>query len=169
MTAVGEYQVSLLGVILTVFGVLLACISSITANRFVEEPLALSPLELLLHLSPLAVMQCLGYAALAGELTTLRRFCQLRGGFTWSFGLAIFANALVAFALNYVPIRSDQSISVRAIKARGAVKHALTIIFGVVLFDAPLGMINGAGICMAIVGAAWFSKVETAKDETPGE
>lgn len=160
LATAGDYQASLLGVLLTLLGVLLACIKTIASNRLMTGPLSLSPLEILLRLSPLAAMQCMAYAYLTGELHTLRKFKQLDGGFSWSLILAILVNACMAFALNIVSFQTNRLVGALAVTVCGNVKQALTILVGIVLFSVPVGIVNALGMGMTVLGAAWFSKVE---------
>jgi hypothetical protein len=160
LATAGDYQASLLGVLLTLLGVLLACIKTIATNRLMTGPLSLSAMELLLRLSPIAAIQCMAYAYLTGELHTLRRFQQLEGGFSWSFTAAILVNACMAFALNIVSFKTNKMVGALAVTVCGNVKQALTIAVGIVLFSVPVGLLNAVGMGVTVLGAAWFSKVE---------
>jgi hypothetical protein len=160
LATAGDYQASLLGVLLTLLGVLLACIKTIATNRLMTGPLSLSAVELLLRLSPLAAIQCMAYAYLTGELHTLRHFQQLEGGFSSSFTIAILANACMAFALNIVSFQTNKMVGALAVTVCGNVKQAMTIAVGIVLFSVPVGLLNAVGMGVTVLGAAWFSKVE---------
>jgi hypothetical protein len=156
----GDYQASLLGVLLTILGVLLACIKTVATNRLMTGPLNLSAMELLLRLSPLAAIQCMAWAYFMGELESLRVFSQLEGGFSFSFTLLILANALMAFALNVVSFQTNKIVGALAVTVCGNVKQALTILLGILLFSVPVGVMSAVGMVVTMVGAAWFSKVE---------
>jgi hypothetical protein len=160
LATAGDYQASLLGVLLTLLGVLLACIKTVATNRLMTGPLSLSPVELLLRLSPLAAIQCMGYAYLTGELHTLRTFNQREGGFSSAFTIAILINACMAFALNIVSFQTNKMVGALAVTVCGNVKQALTILVGIVLFSVPVGLVNAVGMGITVLGAAWFSKVE---------
>ena len=156
----GDYEASFIGVLLTILGVLLACIKTIATNRLMTGPLSLSAMELLLRLSPLAAIQCMAYAYMTGELQSLRRFNQLGNGFSWSFTIAILANACMAFALNIVSFQTNKIIGALAVTVCGNVKQAVTILLGIILFSVPVGIMNATGMAITVAGAAWFSKVE---------
>jgi hypothetical protein len=160
LATAGDYQASLLGILLTILGVLLACIKTVATNRLMTGPLSLSPLELLLRLSPLAAIQCMAYAYLTGELPTLRKFNQLEGRFSAGFTLEILINACMAFALNVVSFQTNKMVGALAVTVCGNVKQALTILMGIVLFSVPVGIVNAVGMGITVLGAAWFSKVE---------
>lgn len=160
LATAGDYQASIFGVVLTLLGVLLACIKTVATNRLMTGPLNLSAMELLLRLSPLAAIQCMGWAYFMGELESLRVFHQLEGGFSGSFALLILANALMAFALNVVSFQTNRIVGALAVTVCGNVKQALTILLGIVLFSVPISLMNAIGMVITMVGAAWFSKVE---------
>jgi hypothetical protein len=153
LATAGDYQASLLGVLLALLGVLLACIKTVATNCLMTGPLSLSPLELLLRLFPLAAIQCMGYAYLTGELHTLCRFNQREGGFSSAFTTVILSNACMAFALNIVSFQTNKMVGALVVTVRGNVKQALMILVGIVVFSVPVGMVNAAGM-------GWFSKVE---------
>jgi hypothetical protein len=160
LATAGDYQAALLGILLAILGVFLACIKTIATNRLMTGPLKLSAMELLLRLSPLAAIQCMAWAYCMGELESLRKFSQLEGGFSFSFTLLILANALMAFALNIVSFQTNKIVGALAVTVCGNVKQALTILLGIVLFSVPVGLINAIGMGITMIGAAWFSKVE---------
>ena len=160
LATAGDYQASLLGILLTILGVFLACIKTVATNRLMTGPLSLSPIELLLRLSPLAAIQCMAYAYVTGELHTLRRFSQLEGGFSSGFTVAILINACMAFALNIISFQTNKIVGALAVTVCGNVKQALTILMGIVLFSVPVGLVNAIGMGVTVLGAAWFSKVE---------
>jgi hypothetical protein len=160
LATAGDYQASMLGILLTILGVLLACIKTVATNCLMTGPLSLSPLELLLRLSPLAAIQCMAYAYLTGELHTLRKFNQLEGGFSAGLTLAILTNACMAFALNVVSFQTNKMVGALAVTVCENVKQALTILMGTLLFSVPVGLVNAIGMGVTVLGAAWFSKVE---------
>jgi hypothetical protein len=42
----------------------------------------------------------------------------------------------------------------------GNVKQCLTVLLGIVLFNVQIGLTNGAGMVVALAGAAWYSSLE---------
>jgi len=159
LATVGDYQASLLGFLLTLTGVLLACIKTVATNRLMTGPLNLSAMELLLRLSPLAAIQCMAWAYFMGELESVRIF-RHEGGFSWLFTLLILANALMAFALNVVSFQTNKIVGALAVTVCGNVKQALTILLGIVMFSVPVGPMNALGMVVTMLAASWFSKVE---------
>ena len=57
----GDYYFTMIGFLLTALGVVLAAIKTVATNRLMTGSLALSAMEVLFRMSPLAATQCLFY------------------------------------------------------------------------------------------------------------
>jgi len=120
--------------------------------------LALSPLETLLRMSPLAFMQALLCALLSGELTN---FCKANpDGPSGMLMLALAGNGLLAFLLNVSSFSTNKVAGALTMTVCGNVKQCLTVLLGIVLFGVKVGFLNGMGMLVALGGAAWYSAVE---------
>jgi uncharacterized membrane protein len=139
--------------------VILASVKTVATNRLMTGSLKLSALEVLLRMSPLAAMQCVGYAIATGEAKQFRD-AYISGQFSTSFGGYVLINALMAFLLNIVGFQANKMAGALTITVCGNVKQALTILFGIVLFHVQVGVVNGVGMLITIAGAVWYSKVE---------
>lgn len=155
----GDYHFSMLGFTLTLLGVVLASVKTVATNRLMTGSLKLSAMEVLFRMSPLAAIQCLVYAAGSGELSKFQ-VSTSEGVFTTGLLLAIVANAAMAFGLNLVSFQTNKVAGALTISVTGNVKQCLTIILGIVLFNVRIALLNGAGIFIAVLGAAYYSKVE---------
>jgi hypothetical protein len=156
---VGDYDFTTLGFAMTLAGVLLAAIKTITTNRLMTGSLALSALELLARMSPLAAAQCLFYAAMSGELRVVQETIQ-SGECGHMVVFIIAVNAFMAFMLNMVSFQANKLSGALTMSICGNVKQILTIALGIVLFGVRLTMLNGLGIVIAACGAAYYSSVE---------
>lgn len=122
-------------------------------------PLALSPLESLMRMSPLACIQALICAFVSGEMD------RITDGFT-SFSpdpymtWALIGNGALAFALNLASFSTNRKTGALTMTVCGNVKQSLTVLLGITLFDVKVGLANGVGMLIALVGAAWYSSVE---------
>ena len=161
LTTIADYEATPLGFILTALGVILAAVKSIATNRLMTGSLALSPLELLARMSPLAAAQCLFYAYMSGELSKLGGFVA-SGECGTSMMVAVTINACAAFALNAVSFSTNKLAGALTMAVCGNVKQCLTIVLGVALFHVSLSPVNIVGMVMAAGGAFWYSKVELA-------
>jgi len=159
LATVGNYYCTAPGFALTLLGVILAAVKTVATNRLMTFSLSLSAMELLLRMSPLAALQCLIYAFLTDEAKQFH-LAYTSGQSLGSLGLALMANALIAFALNIVSFQANKVAGALSITVAGNVKQALTIALGIVLFDVQTGLMNAVGMAVTLVGAAWYSKIE---------
>jgi len=164
LATAGDYYFTLLGFLLTVLGTILAAIKTVLTNtmqKSLSSPL--HPLDLLLRMSPLAFVQCLFYATLLGETNELLAFVNhlpLHEQIKLVNKLAV--NGVVAFALNYVSFTANRKTSPLTMTVAANLKQCLLIILGIWVFRLHVGYLNGVGICIALLGGAWYAKVELA-------
>lgn len=159
LATAGDYYCTLMGFLLTALGVVLASVKTVATNRLMTGSLALSAMEVLLRMSPLAAIQCVVYATITGEVSRFRQ-AYSEGQFSNSFGLALLANAVIAFALNLVSFQTNKVAGALTMTVCANVKQALTIALGIVLFHLQVGPLNAVGTVITMVGAVWYSKVE---------
>ncbi|KAK6396778.1 hypothetical protein LTR65_008676 [Meristemomyces frigidus] len=157
MATVGDYYFTVLGFGLTLLGVLLAAVKTVASNRMMTGSLALAPLEILYRMSPLAAVQCLGYAAASGELSQLRT-AYTDGVFQDGFLIALVVNAVMAFCLNVVSFQTNKVAGALTISVCGNVKQCLTILLGIILFNVHVSALNGIGMLITVGGAAWYRR-----------
>ncbi|KUJ12753.1 TPT-domain-containing protein [Mollisia scopiformis] len=173
----GDYYFTMIGFILTLLGVVLAAVKTVVTNRIMTGPLALSPLEILFRMSPLAFIQALTYSHLSGELASFSD-C-----FTSSLPLipistssstanptlplpsqnlllALLGNGLLAFILNISSFSTNKNTGALTMTVCGNVKQCLTIALGIVIFGVQVSVLNGVGMAVTLGGAAWYSFVE---------
>jgi len=155
----GDYYFTLMGFALTLLGVFLAAIKTVATNRLMTGSLALSAMEVLFRMSPLAAIQCLFYAAASGELGSLR-IAISEGIFDSSFVFALICNGAMAFALNIVSFQTNKVAGALTVSVCGNLKQTLTILLGIFLFAVRVTPLNGVGMLVTVVGAGWYSKVE---------
>ena len=159
LATAGDYYATLSGFTLTLLGVLLSAAKTVATNRLMTGSLSLSAMEVLLRMSPLATIQCVVYAFLTGEVDRFRH-AYAEGQFSNSFGTALVANAVIAFALNITSFQTNKVSGALTMTVCGNVKQVLTIALGIVLFNVQVGVLNAVGTVVTIVGAIWYSKVE---------
>jgi len=121
--------------------------------------LKLPALEILLRMSPLAALQSILYAHLAGETAGLRATVAA-GGISNGMWLALLGNGFIAFVLNISSFQTNKLAGALTITVAANLKQTLTILLGIVLFNVRVGMLNGVGMVITLIGAAWYSKVE---------
>jgi len=120
--------------------------------------LALSPLETLLRMSPLAFVQAIVCAMLSGELSEFRR--NNPEGPSRMMLLALAGNGFLAFMLNVSSFSTNKVAGALTMTVCGNIKQCLTVLLGIVLFGVKVGFLNGLGMAVALCGAGWYSMVE---------
>lgn len=103
------------GLFATLAGAILASVKTIVTNKLQAGNFKFHPLELLYHMSPLAFIQCMFWAAGTGEVKRLYQDVT-SGSFGGSLSppsalLALIANGAIAFGLNYVSFTANGKTS----------------------------------------------------------
>lgn len=155
----GDYYFTMIGFLLTLLGVFFAAVKTVATNRLMTGSLALSAMEVLFRMSPLAAVQCLFYAYAGGEFAVLNE-AVANGVFDKTFLFSIFCNGVMAFSLNIVSFQTNKVAGALTVSVCGNLKQCLTILLGIVLFDVTVTMLNGIGMVITVLGAAYYSKVE---------
>jgi hypothetical protein len=164
LATAGDYYFTVLGFLLTVLGTVLAAIKTVLTNtmqKSLSSPL--HPLDLLLRMSPLAFVQCLLYATLLGEANELLGFVRhLPPHERSKLVCKLVVNGAIAFALNYVSFTANRKTSPLTMTVAANLKQCLSIMFGIWVFRLHVGCLNGVGMAVALMGGAWYAKVELA-------
>ena len=155
----GDYYFTIAGCIFTFTGVVLSAIKAVASNRLMTGGLALPALEILLRMSPLAALQSFLYAMFTGELASFMAWAQ-GGNLTPLYGLALLGNGILAFSVNVSSFYTNKLAGALTVTVCANVKQCLTVLLGVVLFNVRVGLLNGFGMLVTMVGAAIYSKVE---------
>ncbi|KAJ5193870.1 Drug/metabolite transporter [Penicillium cf. griseofulvum] len=172
MTVVGEYHYSALGLFITVFGVILAAVKTVTTNRLMTGSLALPSMELLFRMSPLAAVQSFMLAVIVGELPAFADSMSQRAAESSrlaTVGTVVFllGNGLLAFFLNVSSFQTNKLAGALTISVCGNLKQAVTLAIGIFVFkDFTVDIINGIGILLVLAGCAFFSKAELDSKRT---
>lgn len=155
----GDYYFTGIGFTLTLFGVVLSALKTVMSNRIMTGSLALPALEILLRMSPLAALQSLLYAVATGEASAFLAWVA-EGNLTPSYSSALLGNGLLAFLLNVSSFQTNKLAGALTMTVCANLKQCLTVLLGILLFDVTVGVWNGAGMLVTLVGAGIYSKVE---------
>jgi hypothetical protein len=122
----------------------------------------LHPLDLLLRMSPLACLQSLFCAFVVGESQSLITYLlSLSIQSLTSLVIKLSVNGMLAFGLNYVSFTANKKSSPLTMTVAANLKQCLSILLGVRVFNLQVGLMNGLGIVIALVGGAWYGTVES--------
>ena len=131
-------------------------------------PLALSPLEILFRMSPLAFLQAFLYSYLSGELSAFTASLKTQELTptiilplpTLNLALALAGNGLLAFVLNISSFSTNKNAGALTMTVCGNVKQSLTVLLGILIFGVRVSGLNGLGMLITLAGAGWYSVVE---------
>ncbi|KAJ1896710.1 hypothetical protein LPJ66_003827 [Kickxella alabastrina] len=155
----GDYgSTRVLGLVLTLAGTVLAAVKTVVTNGLLVGDLGLDlePLDLLYHLSPLALAQTTLWGLFSGELGD-----ALRMEYPSLIGLLVTlaVNGAVAFVLNIVSFTASRGTSALAMTVAGNVKVVLTVVLGCLLFGVSLSLISVVGMVVTLAGGIAYSAV----------
>lgn len=160
LATLGDYYFTMYGFLLTFLGVALAATKSVAMNRMMTGTLKLSPLDLLYRMSPLAAIQSFMVAFANGELRMAQEAYGSDSAFTSHFLVILGVNAIMAFSLNWISFETNKVAGALTISVCANLKQVLTILLGIVLFRVQVLPLQGVGMVIAVLGAAWYSKAE---------
>eukprot|EP00056_Hartaetosiga_gracilis_P010293 m.151151 g.151151 ORF g.151151 m.151151 type:complete len:356 (-) comp13291_c3_seq1:3341-4408(-) len=151
----GEVDYTLLGLVVTLLGTFLAAFKGVLTNRFMVGSLKLHPFDLLQYMSFYASIQMWIFLASDGTLVRLQQhLTENADGTTY---VVLLVNGVSAFILNIVSFLANKKTSPLAMNIGGISKQVLAIFLGIVIFHTPLTYFSLFGVCVTVVGIAWYA------------
>ena len=154
-----DYYFTPLGFLLTSLGVVLASVKTIASNRLMTGTLALPALEILLRMSPLAAVQSLLYSISTGEAENFLVYVNA-GHLTPSNIVALAGNGTLAFLLSVASLHTNKLAGALTMTVCANLKQCMTVLVGIAVFHTRVGLLNGYGMLITLIGAGIYSKVE---------
>lgn len=193
----GDYYFTAMGFILTIIGAVLAAVKTVVTNRIQTGRFRLSPLELLYRMSPLAFIQTIVYAYLAGELEVLGLrlsspedavastaaaassggplsflggidYSEIEFEYSQKLMLHLLLNGIIAFGLNIVSFTTNKKTGALTMTVAANVKQILTIVLAIFFFNLTVTPLNMMGILVTLLGGAWYAKLELDRKSDTG-
>ena len=148
----GDYSATLPGFFMTLLGAFLASLKTVETNRMQTAGSKISAWELLYRMSPLACVQSLLCAYLAGEFEVANAAYASRNT---EDGLStlrphvftILGNGILAIGLNLVSFTANKKVGALTMTVSANIKQALTIGIAVLLWNLRIGWLNHLGEC----------------------
>ncbi len=155
----GDYYFTIIGFNFTVLSVALSSTKTIVSNELMTSSLDMPALEILLRMSLLAAIQSLAYASSTGEASAF--LIWVAGGhLTPTYGIALAGNGFLAFLLNVSSFYTNRIAGALTVTVCANLKQCFTVLLGAVLFDVRVGVLNGLGMMITLLGAGMYSKFE---------
>lgn len=185
----GDYSATLAGFFTTLLGAFLASLKTVETNRMQTAGAKIPAWELLYRMSPLACVQSLGCAYLAGEFAVLKKAAYASSTSDTENHISmlrphvftILGNGILAIGLNLISFTANKKVGALTMTVSANIKQALTIGIAVLLWELRIGWFNHLGkkskgsfrliaragklmrrlgITLTLIGGAWYSRIE---------
>lgn len=181
------------GVVITLLGAFLTSLKSVATSTLLKErsPLGLkardgtalrmSGLQLLLFVSPFALLQSVFFAWSTGEFNHIPSMSDLwstlnkaeneeeQTSIFRSVAAVLFMDCLAAFLLNIASFEASQRVGALGITVAGNVKQVLILILETVASGEGWTWMQRVGVLATVVGSCWFVVEETREKGKVGE
>lgn len=144
------------GFLLTLLVCFLSSLKSVLTSLLMSGSHSFHPFDLLMKMSFIASIQLLIWGYLLGEIEGLNKWLNNMNS-KISLFFMLLLNGVIAFLLNITNFITTKKTSALTVTVAGNVKHIITIITSVIIFQNPISPLNAIGSIIAILGAMLYS------------
>jgi len=161
MACFGDMSHTALGLFYTCLSVLLSSLKVLASGEMLTGKNELHPVDLLGHMAPLALVQCLIMSVINGEHTSIyERWSTDFNPMVDPYPLGVvFLSGVMSFFLNIASLQANKATSPLTLCIAAHVKQVLLIIISCVVFHVVVTPLNAAGIVVVLIGSAAYSYI----------
>eukprot|EP00537_Pseudo-nitzschia_pungens_P005109 CAMPEP_0172368582 /NCGR_PEP_ID=MMETSP1060-20121228/28047_1 /TAXON_ID=37318 /ORGANISM="Pseudo-nitzschia pungens, Strain cf. cingulata" /LENGTH=331 /DNA_ID=CAMNT_0013093223 /DNA_START=222 /DNA_END=1217 /DNA_ORIENTATION=+ len=158
MACYGDMSFSKIGFLYTIICVVIAAVKVTAAGEMLSGPLNLHPVDLLCHLAPLAMIQCISISFATGEVYSILQRPELYLTDIRPMAVVLLSG-IFSFSLNITSLMANKLTSPLTLTIAGNVKQVLMIVLSTIMFSTTITPMNGIGIIVVLIGSTIYSVI----------